>query len=384
MKEKQLKKFNVKNKIIFTTLLSVFCLFALLAVAIYFFKTNSLELEKINKIKIVAQVSANKITNDFRKYVKEAEDFNMIISNFHYISLSYREEFFKELTRKLLQGEPAAYCLWIYMDSRDSNFINTLILDNPSPNIKFFNDRKTFDVSWYRTTDNNFNVETLWIFADAMEDDYFVEPIRRKQIFVSAPYEYIYDYDNKEIPDSLKQVAWLLTFSAPAFDASRNVIGVTGMDVNLHSASEYIASTHHQLENSEMILITDSARYLYNPNEEMIGRLVVENPIFHEKDANFITQSILLSDEFDYNFRRTNNDSMFASYSLVYLPDLQLKMTVGIILPFTEIKESSYNLIRNLVLIFGCSFLLVAIVVIGLSTRFDDKYFGGDPQSMLL
>jgi hypothetical protein len=49
-------------------------------------------------------------------------------------------------------------------------------------------------------------------------------------------------------------------------------------------------------------------------------------------------------------------------------------MTVGVLVPYTLIEQVSQQLFFNLILVFASGFLLIAIVVIGLSTRFDDEY----------
>jgi len=376
MEEKQLKKIKVKSKIIFTILLSVLCIFAGLTALIYFFKIDVLEQERISKIKIITQSSVNKIKNDFRLYCKDTEYFNMLIANFNDIPLTYREKYFSDLVKNFLENEQTVNCFWAYLDSKDSNFINTVLLNNPNTRINFFDNKKTFDVSWYKTSEDDIDVEVFWKFEEAIAEDYFATPILEKRTCISAPYEYTYDYDNEEMPDSLKKKAWLLTFSVPVFDDDSNIIGVTGMDINLHSTVDYMSSISsvHSLGRSSIALLDANGKYIYSPLAGMIGKTTFDNPFLNQEDIESLSELVLSGDEFEYKCQTIQNENVFCLGALVYLPESKFRMVLSVTVTDAYIKETSQQLLSNLILIFASGFLLIAVLVIGLSTRFDDEY----------
>ena len=376
MEGKQFKKIKIKNKIIFTILLSVFCIFAGLLALICFLKLEKLDAERIDKIRIIMQASVNKIKNDFYLYCKDTEDFNMLISNFDDIPLSYRERYFSDLIKKYLTNEQAANCFWVYLDCKDSNFINKLLLNNSNTRVNFFDNKKTFDVSWYKTSEDDIDVETFWKFEEAMEENYFVTPILEKRTCISAPYEYTYDYDNEDMPDSLKKKAWLVTFSAPVCDTEGNIIGVTGMDINLNSTVDYMSSISsvHSLGRSSVSLLDSKGRYIYSSLPGMIGKTTFDNTFLEPKDIEMLTELVLSGDEYEYRYQTTQEEEVFCLGTLVYLPESRFRMILSITVTDAYIKETSRQLLFNLILIFASGFLLIAVLVIGLSTRFDDEY----------
>jgi hypothetical protein len=366
-------KLKIRNQIIFVVILSILCLFAGLIMTIYWFRAKDLEKEATIKNKIIIQTCVNQIADDFLWYYKEAENFNTIISQFQNISLNYRAKYFSNLTKEFLINEPKANCFWVYLDSKDSNFINTFLIDNPSTDINYFDSRKTFDVSWYRHNEK-ITREIPWKFEEAMQEEYFVKPITEKRIFISEPYLYTYDYDNVKIPDSLKLQQWLTTISAPVLGGNRNIIGVTGMDVNLLGITDYISSISLN-EETYLVLISQDAKYLFNPDPKLVGKKITDNPLFHKKDIDSISKLISLNEEFDYTLINRDNKKMLASYSIIYIPDINLKMTVAIIAPYSLILEPFNKLFYNIIICFVIAFFLIAAAIFYVSTyKLNDEY----------
>ena len=383
MNAKQPNKSKIKNKIIFLLLLSVFIIFAGLTIIIYISKFNDLQQEKILQSKIIAQVCVNNITNDFIRYYKEAEKFNLFISNFKDIPSSYRAKYFSDLTKNFLINEPRSTCFWAYLDSRDSSPINTYLIEPPAVNPVFFDAKKIFDVSWFRYNGNILS-ETAWLFSEAIQEDYFIEPIKQRRTVISDPYLYLYDNFEDELPDSLhsNESFLLVSISSPVFDARNNVIGVTGMDVDIDNLVNFVNSMRSD-ENTYLSLISQTGTYLSHPYKEYIDQEIQANPLFSEEDAAIILKSIQTGDETDYHIvSAQTGEKYFVSYSLVDIPELKFKMMVSMLTPYSVLAQLSEKLIFNIIICFAIAFILIAGIVFWVSIKFNDAaYLGGMPDT---
>jgi sensor histidine kinase regulating citrate/malate metabolism len=104
IKLKNLKNLNLKQKMIFATILVLLVIFTILGGVMYFYVEKMMEDEGKNEANLIARDFASKMETELAVYFDIQKQFNYVFLNYEDINVHQRRSFYVKLAHDLLEN----------------------------------------------------------------------------------------------------------------------------------------------------------------------------------------------------------------------------------------------------------------------------------------
>jgi methyl-accepting chemotaxis protein len=187
-----------------------------------------------------------------------------MFANYHLINTAHRREYYRTLTEKMIKENKDIHSIWANFNANDFDG-----LDKKYVGDKYYSDNGRFNICY-----------KINFAARRPTVEFFNYSSVNKQN-ITKPTLLINNIDDNPI----------ISFCLPVFDNENNIIGTTGIDVDL----KYIASLLNKSKMGlakDLTLLTKDGTYLFHSNSSLIGTNIRDNKQY-ANNKNYIVDSIL-------------------------------------------------------------------------------------------
>jgi methyl-accepting chemotaxis protein len=181
----------------------------------------------------------------------------------------------------------------------------------------------------------------------------------------SNDYSNNYNFDDYS-PDNNNYGKHIITFSIPVFDNDSNVIGITGLDIDLNNIISMLDKSKMTIA-KEFVILTSDGIYLSHFNNELIGKSIKSNELF----SNYNTDSVLNEISQNNNVLIENilgadNSALTVLYHHINIRNIDdTRLYAGIVLKNETIEINTSTFLEN-----SLQYCVIFLILISVSSIF--------------
>jgi len=299
------RNFNVSVSIIklYAKLMipTIVIIFLIIWGTIYKLDDSLLQKTKKKHTEEIIDFCSHEVEKSFNVFFDIARNYNILLNNYDIINNHSRRTFYKNLTEHFITNNDDIQNIWVafeknkFDDQDDQNGNFCLYLN------KIFERHN-------RITKIQSNKDL------AAEKQKYIELLKTDKL----PQIIL----NDSLTDDIK-----FTFCFPVFDKNQNVIGATGIDIELEKILNNIDKFKIKLIKDFALVSAQKATYIYNQDkQELTGKSIKESPRinYHNYNYDSIIQQMSNNQAFHFEYIRDKADKKASS--LHYIP-LKIKET---------------------------------------------------------
>lgn len=239
--------------------------------------SNNISNNKIREenTNVVIDFCTSEIEGAFNHYFDILAYYNYLINDFAIIDNRYRRNFYNELTKNVINRDTKIKALWVDFDA---NKLDSL--DDQYKNTDYYSENGRFSLYWNKV----YNRRKIEIeFKKYSEDEQqlnLLKPCYEQAKTTKKPTITMDNSDESNI---------VFTFSLPVFDKDSNVIGVTGLEIDIKDIISSLDNYKMKLVKTYTLLSNEGV-YLYNFDTTIIGKVLSKQHINYNNTDSILKE----------------------------------------------------------------------------------------------
>lgn len=333
------KNISIKGKIILVISIAVFVIGSVFVSFFVWSEAKNIEESTIDKIHILAESEANKISSIFNLLMSKAESQKVYFENIIAVNQNNRSAASRMLYNMALSNSTICSSWVVFeannFDNKDDEYVGAHNHDSTG----------RFVCWWIDVAGAGLRHEPLPVFD---EEDWYIIMKKNMQPTLLEPYEY---------PLQDGSVPILISSGYPIINEGK-YLGMTGNEINLSFIQEQISNVS-VFEGNYACLISPSGIYAAHPNANKVGKNISEQGFFKNVEEAFRNKK----EHFDSHYSEFLKTDVYDFYVPVSIMDIDESWYVSISVPQSLVKRQTVQIRNKLtLLLFGLLLSIIAIV----------------------
>ena len=342
-------------------------LFAFIFVTIYTLD-NKIQLKiKERNIADIFRFCETELEYCFNYYYDVSKNYNTLFNNYDLISNTNRRSFYHTITKSTIDNNKNIRAIWADFDANKLDG-----LDSYYKNTEYYSHDGRFSICWNR--ENNFD-EELHYFSYS-DTGYLTHPSIAIPKTTKMP-----TIINPLMVSSVEELdvsEFIFSFCFPVFNKKKDIIGVTGIDVDVKLIMEVLDKSKVDLVD-EFVILSKEGYYFTHSNDKLLGKNIADNDVF----SNYNIDSILT--ELSNNrvvitevlSKKDNGIRTVIYYPIIVktIQESQLYVAIALKNEIVEFDSSLFieQVLQYCILFLLCIFIVTFFIVFGLENILINK-----------
>ena len=249
-------------------------MFILMYGAIYILDNSLYKQTKRNYLDKILHFCVHEVEGSFNTFFDIGRNYNILFNNYNIINNDNRRHFYNALTEDFIRKNAGIHNIWVAFE--ENKFDE---LDNQYKNTEQYPENGSYCIYHSKRTTKH-GRQTIIESKSNTNKNLAIQQQKYIQLLKIEKLPLII------LNDSIKDDIYF-TFCFPIFDGKQNVVGVSGIDIDINNIVQRIDDVKIKLM-KEFILISKNATFIYYDNiKDLVGQSIVRSKRMDYKNYSF-------------------------------------------------------------------------------------------------